>query len=101
MTSPSPQKLIVAAVAMILMALFNAYLVRRAQKTGKIRSRMAIHERDRDRFSFYTTVYLHVILPLSRWYAPLSFCGRRRKLGRLAWTCREYNSTAIRTARPS
>ena len=61
MTSPSPQKLIVAAVAMILMALFNAYLVRRALKTGKIRSRMTIHERDRDRFSFYATGYLHVI----------------------------------------
>lgn len=84
MTSPSPQKLIVAAVATILLALFNAYLVRRALKTGKIRSRMAIHERNRDRFSFYATVYLHVIFTFVSLVCATVFLWEAAKAGSIS-----------------
>ncbi len=84
MTSQSPQKLIVAAVAMILMALFNAYLVRRALQTGKIRSKMAVHERNRDRFSFYTTVYLHVIFTFGSLVCATVFLWEAAKAGSIS-----------------
>jgi hypothetical protein len=84
MTSHSPQKLIVAAVATILLALFNAYLVRRALRTGKIRSKMAVHERNRDRFSFYTTVYLHVIFTFVSLVCATVFLWEAAKAGSIS-----------------
>jgi hypothetical protein len=55
-----PARLLAGCLALILLGLFNFYVIRRALKTGSIRSKLVAYDRSRDPFSFYATLCIHI-----------------------------------------